>query len=50
MWLNPGRARKLPLADEDVTVKLRRLAQLRDSGVISEADFQAKKNELLGRI
>ncbi len=38
-----------PAAD-DVTVKLRRLAQLRDSGVITEADFEAKKNDLLAQI
>ncbi len=35
---------------EDATVILRRLAQLRDSGAITEAEFQAKKNELLTRI
>jgi putative oligomerization/nucleic acid binding protein len=35
---------------EDVTVQLRRLAELRESGVITEAEFQAKKNDLLNRI
>jgi len=40
----------LQLAGDDATVKLRRLAQLRDSGVITEADFQAKKDDLLSRI
>jgi acetyl esterase/lipase len=35
---------------EDATVKLRRLAQLRDAGVITEAEFQAKKDELLTQI
>jgi Short C-terminal domain len=34
----------------DVPAKLRQVAQLRDSGVISEADFEAKKNELLRQI
>jgi putative oligomerization/nucleic acid binding protein len=34
----------------DATVKLRRLAQLRDSGVITEAEFQAKKDDLLTQI
>jgi Short C-terminal domain len=29
---------------------LRQLAQLRDSGVITEADFQAKKDDLLTQI
>ncbi len=34
----------------DAAAKLRQLAELRDSGVITEADFQAKKDELLSRI
>ena len=38
-----------PAVDEPTT-KLRQLAQLRDSGVITEAEFQAKKDELLSRI
>jgi len=37
-------------AVEDATVKLRRLAQLRDAGVITEAEFQAKKDDLLAQI
>jgi hypothetical protein len=40
----------LDRAAEDATVKLRRLAQLRDSGVITEAEFQAKKDDLLSQI
>jgi hypothetical protein len=43
-------AEGLDSAAEDATVKLRRLAQLRDSGAITEAEFQAKKNDLLSRI
>ncbi len=35
---------------DDVTVKLRQLAQLRDSGAINEAEFKAKKADLLNRI
>jgi hypothetical protein len=51
----PGPATATPAADlepaaSDATVKLRRLAQLRDSGVITEADFQAKKDDLLAQI
>jgi hypothetical protein len=34
----------------DAAARLRQLAQLRDSGVITEADFQAKKDDLLSRI
>jgi len=34
----------------DATVTLRRLAQLRDSGAITESEFQEKKHELLNRI
>jgi len=37
-------------AAEDPTGTLRRLAQLRDSGVITEAEFQTKKEDLLSRI
>jgi hypothetical protein len=51
----PGSAAATPTADrelaaEDATVRLRRLAQLRDSGVITEAEFQAKKDDLLAQI
>ena len=35
---------------DDPASKLRQLAQLRDSGAITEAEFQTKKTELLGRI
>ncbi len=35
---------------DDAVTKLRRLAQLRDSGVITEADFQAKKDDLLSQV
>ena len=35
---------------DDATTKLRQLAQLRDSGVITEAEFQVKKDDLLNRI
>ena len=51
----PGPTTTTPTVDlepaaEDATVKLRRLAQLRDSGVITEAEFQAKKDDLLTQI
>ncbi|HAM01959.1 MAG TPA: hypothetical protein DCQ30_06980 [Acidimicrobiaceae bacterium] len=35
---------------DDAATKLRQLAQLRDSGVITEAEFQTKKDDLLSRI
>ena len=35
---------------EAVTEALARLADLRDSGAITEADFEAKKQELLDRL
>jgi hypothetical protein len=34
----------------DVPGQIRKLAELRDSGAITEAEFQAKKAELLGRM
>lgn len=37
-------------AADDPTVRLRRLAQLRDSGAITDDEFQNKKNDLLSRI
>jgi hypothetical protein len=35
-------------AAPDYTAELERLAELRDKGVISAEDFEAKKNQLLG--
>lgn len=37
-------------APNDATATLGRLAELRDSGAITEAEFQAKKSDLLARI
>ena len=35
-------------AEPDYMVELQKLAQLKDQGIISEADFEAKKKQLLG--
>lgn len=37
-------------AEEDVFERIDKLAKLRDSGAISEADFESKKAELLSRV
>ena len=37
-----------PPAEPDYAAELQRLAQLRDQGVITAEDFEAKKNQLLG--
>jgi len=37
-----------PAPEESYLEELERLADLRDRGVISEADFEAKKQQLLG--
>jgi hypothetical protein len=37
-----------PAATPDYTAELERLAQLRDQGVITPEDFEAKKKQLLG--
>jgi hypothetical protein len=37
-------------ADPDVLEQLRRLGDLRNTGVLTDAEFDAKKTELLGRI
>jgi membrane protease subunit (stomatin/prohibitin family) len=41
-------AQAAPAAAPDYTAELEKLAQLRDQGVISAADFEAKKKQLLG--
>jgi len=51
----PGPAAATPAdspgpTSDDAAARLRQLAQLRDSGVITEADFQAKKDDLLSQI
>ena len=51
----PGPATTTPTAGpelpaDDAVNRLRRLAQLRDSGVITETEFQAKKDDLLTQI
>jgi hypothetical protein len=37
-----------PAATPDYTAELEKLAQLRDQGVISAEDFEAKKKQILG--
>ena len=37
-----------PAGGEDYTAELEKLAQLRDQGVITPEDFEAKKKQLLG--
>jgi hypothetical protein len=37
-------------AVEDIPAKLKQLAELRDSGILTDAEFQAKKTELLSRL
>lgn len=39
-----------PPAKEDVLHQLKKLAELRDAGVLSEEEFAAKKTELLSRL
>jgi hypothetical protein len=38
----------LPLPPQDLDQQLRSLAKLRDDGLITEADFEAKKKKILG--
>ncbi len=38
------------LSPQQIADSIQQLARLRDSGVISEAEFQAKKNELMNRL
>jgi len=36
--------------ESDIPEQIKRLAELRDSGILSEAEFTAKKQELLARM
>jgi hypothetical protein len=44
----PQQAPPAPAAASDYTAELEKLAKLRDEGVISTEDFEAKKKQLLG--
>ncbi len=46
----PAAAVKVPNSSLDVTETLARLADLRDSGAITPEEYEAKKQELLGRL
>lgn len=46
----PAPASPGPAAETDVLTSLERLGQLRDKGILTEAEFAAKKTELLGRL
>jgi len=37
-----------PPAGEDFAAELEKLAKLKDQGIITEADFEAKKKQILG--
>jgi Short C-terminal domain len=41
-------AEAAPAAEPDYTQELEKLAELREKGVISDADFEAKKKQILG--
>ena len=47
-YAQPAPAQPAPAAEPDYTAELERLAQLRDQGVITPEDFDAKKRQLLG--
>jgi hypothetical protein len=44
----PAQPEAAPAAESDYTEELEKLAKLRDEGVISAEDFDAKKQQLLG--
>ncbi len=39
-----------PLTSQQIADSIQQLARLRDNGIITEAEFQAKKNELMNRL
>jgi hypothetical protein len=44
----PAAAPQAPAGEGDYTAELEKLAKLRDDGVITAEDFEAKKKQLLG--
>jgi len=44
----PQYAEPAPAADDDYMAELEKLAQLKNQGIITEDEFQAKKRQLLG--
>lgn len=46
----PGSAYNGGAREDDVILLLERLGRLRDSGVVTPEEFEAKKTELLGRL
>jgi hypothetical protein len=47
---SPAIAQGPAVVAEDIPAKLKQLAELRDSGILTEAEFQSKKTELLSRL
>ena len=47
-YAQPAPAQPAPSGEPDYTAELERLAKLRDQGVITPEDFDAKKRQLLG--
>lgn len=48
--LRPRSTAALPVLSRETTQLLRELGDLRDAGILTEEEFQAKKRQLLGRI
>jgi hypothetical protein len=46
----PQESPQRPAASDDVTEKIRKLAELKDSGILTEEEFQSKKKELLSEL
>ena len=47
-YAEPAPAAAAPAAAPDYTAELEKLAQLRDQGVITAEDYEAKKKQILG--
>ena len=41
---------QVPVANDDVLSTIKKLSELRDLGIITQEEFDAKKTELLGKI
>ena len=50
IWLSRNKVRRPMTSSTDPVEQIQRLAQLRDEGLLSQTEYDAKRAELLGRI
>jgi len=50
MECNSSNSTQKSSSESDIIEQIRKLAELKDAGILSESEFDAKKSELLSRI